>query len=158
MRINNEDIARMARQLRDEENSQQHVAPWRRRQSHFQVPTWLVAIPAATFIGFFIGLWTSSKMPDTDSLAAIVDTVYVTVEKSETASDSVQRGLAALNEQQLDTAVSIPPSQTVALSAGRSKASHRRPKAAPPVQPAVTATVGRSIADDHIRYDLLVKN
>ena len=142
MKIDNQDIIRTARQLRDEENQQLHVGPWNRRRSHFHVPTWLVAIPAAAIIGFVLGLWTQDSKQGNESLTALVDTVYIKVPTPQPSQDSIAQ--AVLCEQNV-TEDKAPSAQKHSVS--------RRP-APNSQQPAV----GRPVADDHIRYDLLVRN
>ena len=130
MKIDNQDIICMARQLRDEENAQLHVHPWHRHR-RFRIPTWLVAIPAAAFIGFALGIWTQSRTQSAAPLTALVDTVYIKVPATQPRQDTV-------------VATPLP---------SRGKATGRRISGNTP-QP----TVGRSLADDHSRYDLLVRN
>ena len=77
MKIDNQDIIRTAQQLRDEENEQLDIRPWNRHRSHFRIPSWLVAIPAAAFIGFILGIWTKSSNQQDTPLTALVDTVYI---------------------------------------------------------------------------------
>lgn len=134
MRIDNQDIIRTAQQLRDEENQQLHVPAWNRHRSHLHIPAWLVAIPAAVFIGFILGNWTKTDSPSTTPLTALVDTVYIKVPDPQPSQDSV--------------AQVIPDTQAPKSTQTARTTRHR------PVQP----TVGRPVADDHIRYDLLVKN
>lgn len=136
MEINNQDIIRMTRQLRDEENQQLHVRPWKRRR-HFSLPSWLVTIPAAAAVGFFLGVWTNSQSEKIEPLTAIVDTVYV-------SEGNIDRDTVAAPS----TPVVVPP------SAPKSKPvrAHSRKK------PQRSNTEGRSMIDDKIRYDLLVKN
>ncbi|MBO4451484.1 MAG: hypothetical protein J5770_03595 [Bacteroidaceae bacterium] len=136
MKIDNQDIIRTARQLRDEENEQLHVCPefnYTRPWRH--VPSWLIAIPAAAVIGFFIGLWTQAGTENDAPLTALVDTVYIKVPASQPPQDTVTQVVPA--------APAPAPRQTAHASA-----KSRNP------QP----SIGRSVADDHIRYDLLVRN
>lgn len=143
MKIDNQDIIRAARQLRDEENEQLNVRPWNRHRSHFHVPTWLVAIPAAAIIGFVLGLWTQDNKQGNESLTALVDTVYIKVSDPKPSQDSV--------------AQAIPASQTPAVShpvTRRAVPSHPRTT----VPPYPRSPVGRPVAEDNIRYDLLVRN
>jgi hypothetical protein len=135
MRIDNQDIVRAARKLRDEENGQLRVRPWS-RQHHFHTPAWLVAIPAAVFVGFVLGLWTHAYKQDKTPLTALVDTVYIEVPTSEKPQQEPA--------PQPVPAVSFPaPKRAV-----RPSAPHPRPQQA----------VGTPVTNDHIRYDLLVRN
>lgn len=139
MKIDNQDIIRTARQLREEENAELHVSPWNRHR-HFHVPTWLVAIPAAAIIGFVLGLWTQANNNSDVPLTAFVDTVYIKVPTPQPQQDSVAQALPATSTP---TATKPAPKQTV-----------RTTSASAPSR----KTVGRPVADDHIRYDLLVRN
>ncbi len=135
MKIDNQDIIRMARQLRDEENAQLNVRPWHRHR-RFRIPTWLVAIPAAAFIGFALGIWTQSRTQSAAPLTALVDTVYIKVPAPKDSS-----------------AAPLLPSSGKATGrrvSGNGAVGYRHSTPTP--------TVGRSLADDHIRYDLLVRN
>ena len=139
MKIDNQDIIRTARQLRDEENEQLHVSLWSHHR-HFHVPTWLVAIPAAAIIGFVFGLWTQANSHSDVPLTALVDTVYIKVPTPQPQQDSVVQAIPTTST----TTVTKPsPRQTV-----------RTASSSNPTQ----KEYGRSVADDHIRYDLLVKN
>ena len=133
MKIEDKDIIRTAQQLRDEQNAQFHVRPWN-RHSHFYIPTWLVAIPAAAIIGFVLGIWTNVSSPKEAQLTALVDTVYIKVPEKVNEPDTIVQTVT--KQKEAPTIKPIP-----------SAVRHIRP-----------TTVGRSIADDKIRYDLLVKN
>ena len=135
MKIEDKDIIRAAQQLRDEQNVQLHVRPWS-RHSHFNIPAWLVAVPAAAIIGFMLGIWTNSSNTQDAPLTALVDTVYIKVPEKVVEPDTM---VQTATKQQVSS--DVKPIST--SSAFR----HIRPTA-----------VGRSIADDKIRYDLLVKN
>ena len=136
MKIDNQDIIRTIRQLRDEENTELHVSSWNRHHHHFHVPTWLVAIPAATIIGFVLGIWTNVNNPKEAQLSSLVDTVYIKVpEKVKEPETIVQPNI---NKKEAPT---IKPKATT------SSARHIRP-----------TIIGHSIADDKIRYDLLVRD
>ena len=139
MKIDNQDIIRTARQLRDEENAELHVSPWNRHR-HFHVPTWLVAIPAAAIIGFVLGLWTQTNTNGDVPLTALVDTVYIKVPSPQPQQDSVAQ---AMPTPTATAATKTSPKQTI--------------RTAPSSNP-TQKEYGRPVADDHIRYDLLVKN
>ena len=139
MKIDNQEIIRTARQLRDEENAELHVSPWNRHR-HFHVPTWLAAIPAAAIIGFVLGLWTQANSHSDVPLTAFVDTVYIKVPTPQPQQDSVAQTIPV---KTTPTVTKPSPRQTV-----------RTTSASAPSR----KTVGRPVADDHIRYDLLVKN
>jgi len=134
MKINEEDIIRAACQLRDEDNEQLYVRPWNRRR-RFHIPAWLAAVPAAAVVGFVLGVWTNAAQKDAPSLTALVDTVYITVPDRTTSCD---------------TSVSISPVQVPTTL--QKPQPHRAAKMDVPV------AVGKSVADDMIRYDLLVMN
>ena len=146
MRIDNQDIIRVAQQLRDEENAQLSVGPWSRQRHHFHVPTWLVAIPAAVIIGFVLGIWTQKSNQSDAPLTALVDTVYVKVYTSQSQQDSVCQAVH-VEQNASEGVTSVLPKPTPRQTVRRSTAS-------PIAQPAV----GSPVADDHIRYDLLVRN
>ena len=139
MKIDNQDIIRTARQLRDEENAKLHVSPWN-RHSHFHVPTWLVAIPAAAIIGFVLGLWTQANTNSYTPLTALVDTVYIKVPTPQPQQDTMAQAIPATSTS---TVTKPAPKQTV-RSASSSNPTQKK--------------YGRPVADDHIRYDLLVRN
>ena len=140
MKIDNQDIIRTAQQLRDEDNQQLHVNPWNRQHNHFHVPTWLVAIPAAAIIGFVLGLWTQHHSNDNAPLTALVDTVYIKVPEQQPKQDSVI--------QAIPVAQTPVVSKPIVKSAVRTSTNNSRQQ----------TTVGRSVAEDQIRYDLLVMN
>ena len=133
MKIENKDIIYAAQQLRDEQNAQLHIRPWNHRR-HFHVPSWLVAVPAAAIIGFVLGIWTNDNSPKEAQLTALVDTVYIKVPEKVNEPDTIVQTVTKQKEAPI-----IKPIPSAVR--------HIRP-----------TTVGRSIADDKIRYDLLVKN
>ena len=136
MKIDNQDLIRTAQQLCNEENKQLNVRPWSSHRSHFRIPSWLVAIPAAVFIGFILGIWTKSSNQSEVPLTAHVDTVYIKVSDPQPQQESMPQV--------------VPAVQTSDVSRPAPKRANR---------PSITKTVtGRSVADDQIRYDLLVRN
>ena len=134
MKITDQDIIRTARELCDEQNEQLHVGSWSRRH-YFHVPTWLVAIPAAAIIGFVIGVWTQSNSTTDEPLTALTDTIYIKVRETAASSDTANHVVAS------KTAPTIKRVKTTTTS-------RKNP----------SITTGRSVTDDKIRYDLLVKN
>lgn len=134
MKITDQDIIRTARELCDEQNEQLHVGSWSRRH-HFHVPTWLVAIPAAAIIGFVLGIWTKSHTLTDAPLTALTDTIYIKVR---------------------DTAVS--PDTAIHVSASKKEPTVKQVRTTTAYRKNPPVTTGRSVTDDKIRYDLLVKN
>lgn len=136
MNITDQDIIRTARQLRDEENEQLHVRPeFNRTRPWRRIPSWLIAIPAAAIVGFFVGIWTEGSQNDAP-LTARVDTVYVQMPVSQpTEGDTVYQPIQTMR-------VSVSNNTTHPSSTTRS----------------TSPSHGRSVAEDNIRYDLLVMN
>ena len=139
MKVTEQDIARTARQMRDEENEQLNIQPWNRHRRH-HLPTWIVAIPAAAIIGFVFGFWTKSANQLDAPLTALVDTIYIKVHDPQPRQDTI--------------AQVIPAVQTPARPRGfvRSRGT------ATPASSRPKPILGRPVSDDHIRYDLLVRN
>ena len=140
MKIDNQDIIRTAQQLRDEDNQQLHVSPWNRHR-RFRIPNWIVAIPAAAIIGFVLGIWTQADSKGDSTLTALVDTVYIKVPVTPSSQDSVIPSHTATAQKPV---VSTPVTKPTAST--------------PSSKDRLLPSSGRSVADDHIRYDLLVKN
>ena len=143
MKIDNQDIIRVARQLRDEENEQLNVrSVFNRAKPRRQLSTWLVTIPAAAIIGFVLGFWCHgfTQLTSVAPLTALVDTVYIKVHDSQPSQDSV--------------AQVIPAVHTPAVS----KRTTRRAVRPSSVSTQPQTALGRPVAADHIRYDLLVVN
>ena len=134
MRIDNQDIIRTAQQLRDEDNEQLNIRPWNRHRSHLRIPSWLVAIPAAVFIGFVLGIWTQAGSQTNAPMTALVDTVYIKVPEPQPQSQPAFQATVVQTESQSSV----------------QKRSTRTPQH--------TKATGRPLSDDQIRYDLLVKN
>ena len=130
MKITDQDIIRTAQQLRDEENDQLRVTHWH-RQHRFRVPSWLVAIPAAAFLGFLLGMWFDGETKSDMPLTAMTDTVYVKVTEPTVNADTVTHA--------------APQPINVRTKASKVKRSSHH-------------SSGHSIAEDKIRYDLLVRN
>ncbi len=131
--VKDQDIIRAARQLRDEENEKLRVRRWQ-RGNHSRFQGWLTAVPAAAIIGFLLGIWTSSASHDDNNMTALVDTVYVKVHDTQTNTDTIRQ-------------VSEPQSKPVKQS--KKSVAKQKPRNIP---------TGHSMADDKIRYDLLVRN
>jgi hypothetical protein len=142
MKITEQDIVRTARKLRDEENQQLNVEQWnshRRSSRGFAIPTppaWFVAIPAAAIVGFMLGFWTNSSSKLDSTLTAIVDTVYIKVHDPQPQQDTIAQ----------------PPRSP---QKSQKPQSSQKPQKSQKSQP---TTVGRPVANDNIRYDLLVRN
>lgn len=132
MKITEQDIIRTARQLRDEENAELHIRPWNRRARGLARPvhTWLVAVPAAAIIGFVLGFWTRSNSAADAPLTALADTIYIKVR------DSIDNGKVEIEDGKPKVEKTAP------------RRNRRKP----------STVNGRPVADDHIRYDLLVSN
>ena len=140
MKIDNQDIIRTAQQLRDEDNQQLHVSPCNRHR-RFRIPNWIVAIPAAAIIGFVLGIWTQAERKGDSTLTALVDTVYIKVPVTPSSQDSViPSHTAAVQKPVVSTPVTRPTAST------------------PSSKDRQLPSSGRSVVDDHIRYDLLVRN
>ena len=129
MKITDQDIVRTTQKLRDEGNNQMTVRPWNRRHRHFRIPTWLVATPAAAFVGFAFGIWTQVHKQTETSPTALVDTIYIKVP------------------------VPQPPQQQAVVEAVPAIQGTAPKRAARPKQ-----TLGHPASEDNIRYDLLVCN
>ena len=138
MKIDSENIIRTAQQIRDEENIQQTIRPWNRHRSHLRIPSWLVAIPAAIFIGFILGVWTKRSNQQDAPLTAMVDTVYIKVPTPAPAPVPVLQETPA--PQPANTQQAAIQKRSPRKAAAQKKAT------------------GRPVAEDHIRYDLLVRN
>lgn len=130
MKITDQDIIRTAQQLRDEENDQLRVTHWHRHH-HLRVPSWLVAIPAAAFLGFLLGVWFDGETKSDMPLTAMTDTVYVKVAEPTVNADTVTHA--------------APQPVNVRTKASKVKRSSHH-------------SSGQSLAEDKIRYDLLVQN
>ena len=73
--MSNDDIIAMARRIREEENNQLQVRPWKSRSRM----AWYIAVPAACLVGFFLGyfLRPTGDTPQGLTAFATTDTVYV---------------------------------------------------------------------------------
>jgi hypothetical protein len=138
MKLYNQQIIDAARRQRDLDTSSMKVKPWTTRRLHFQIPVWLVALPAAAIVGFFFGLFVHNPFFDeTGQFMATVDTVYVTRE------------------------VMVPQTpDTVVRYMERPKVTRTVKTVKPAVVTASVASApitGRSIDQDDIDYTMLVK-
>lgn len=147
MKVTEQDIIRTARLLRDEENEQLHVTPWGHRPRRFA--TWLIAVPAAAILGFVFGFWTKSNSQIDASLTALVDTIYIKVHDPQPLQDTIAQ-LTPKPQHPAPTTQKAPPAAQSfrPLPGASSAAAQHRPQ---PV-------LGRPVAEDNIRYDLLVRN
>ena len=129
--MSNEDIIAMACRIREDENAQLHVRPWKSRSRI----AWYVAIPAACLVSFFLGylLRPDSTGGNPQGLTAqtTTDTVYV----HEVVHDTIYQ-----------TTDPHRPVRPRPLTASTSSASQEGRK------------IGISVLEDNIRYDLLAAN
>lgn len=136
MKINDKDIARMARRMRDEENGSLHVRRWRRNRK--SMPQWLVALPAAAVIGFLAGFFTGSKSEPEDMrmLSQRIDTLYITrqAEKPESADSGTLKNTGLAIETKSNS-----PGTSARRDSSKSK-----------------YVTGLPASKDGIRYDMLV--
>ena len=140
MKITEQDIAQAARQLRDEENAKLQVPKFSNskssnsKSSNSKIRYFL---PAAAVIGFVLGYLTPrTETLEESPLTALVDTVYIKVH--ELKEDTLPR------PEDL-----VSPKTETPVKGGRiDRASRRHPAPA----------TGIPVADDKIRYDLLVLN
>ena len=91
-------------------------------------------------IGFVLGIWTQANANSDTPLTAFVDTIYIKVPTPQPQQDSVVQAVPAASTP---TVTKSGPKQVV-----------RTTSASTPSR----KTVGCPVTDDHIRYDLLVKN
>lgn len=143
MKITDQQIVDSARLLRDEENARLHVSPWNNRRH--RLPQWLVAVPAAAFIGFLLGMWTQSGMQAGPDLLTRLDTVYVTVAEPPSHTDT-----AVVLVKKSDNVQTRRPTKVREIGKEDSGSAW-------PVSPR-QKEVGLPVSEDNIRYDLLVRN
>lgn len=143
--INEQDIARIARELCDEENQQLHVSPWSRHR-RFRIPAWVTVIPAAAIVGFLLGIWTNTHMSPETPMTALVDTVYVKVKETIPPRDTAQ-------SSPLPQTKSVSARQVRTKWRGTPENNRMKSSQQTPVMP-----TGQPILSDKIRYDLLVTN
>ena len=170
MKITDQDIIRTAKNLRDEENEQLHVAPWHSHR-RFHVPAWLVAVPAAAVIGFLFGLWVNSASKPDAPLTAMTDTVYIKVKetpdlKEERGERREEREYSGARDKEQgiiiqETGKTTGVRRHVGNGRGQESADKSQENSLSsllsPLSSEVSPT-GHSIADDKIRYDLLLVN
>ena len=170
MKITDQDIIRTAQNLRDEEYEQLHVAPWHSHR-RFHVPAWLVAVPAAAVIGFLFGLWVNSSSKPDATLTAMTDTVYIKVKEapSDLKEERGERRKKREYSGTRDKVQGVSIQETGKSMGVRRHVGNGRQENADrsqenslssllsPLSSEVSPT-GHSIADDKIRYDLLLVN
>ena len=136
MRITEQDIAQAARQLRDEENAKLQVPKLSNGKSSNSKIKY--SLPAAAIVGFVLGYLTPrTETLEESPLTALVDTVYIKVH--ELKEDTLPR------PEDL-----VSPKTETPVKGGKNieRTSRRHPAPA----------TGIPVADDKIRYDLLVLN
>ena len=125
--MSNDDIIAIARSIREEDNSQLHVRPWKSSRRRI---AWYIALPAACVVSFVLGYClrpASNTETPHDLTAQTADTIY-------------------LREVMHDT-VYLTTSHDALHPHSTSK----------PSQPAngESRKIGVSVLEDNIRYDLL---
>ena len=72
--MSNDDIIAMARRIREEENSQLQVRPWKSRSKM----AWYITVPAACLVSFFLGYLLKPSNDAPQGLVSVAtDTIYV---------------------------------------------------------------------------------
>lgn len=127
--MSNEDIIAMACRIREDENAQLHVRPWKSRSRI----AWCVAIPAACVVSFFLGYLlrpdSTGGTPQGLTAQTTTDTVYVQVHDTIYQTTDVHK-----------------PVRPRPITASTSSAPQEGRK------------IGISVLEDNIRYDLLAAN
>ena len=126
--ISNDDIIAIARSIREEDNSQLHVRPWKSSRRRI---AWYIALPAACVISFIFG-YCLRPTPHADApheltAQTITDTIYL----REVVHDTVYRTTSHDALLLHSTSTSTQPA-------------NEEPR-----------KIGVSVLEDNIRYDLL---
>lgn len=126
--ISNDDIIAIARSIREEDNSQLHVRPWKSSRRRI---AWYVALPAACVISFILG-YCLRPTPHADTphdLTAQIatDTIYLREVVHDTVYQTTSHDALHLHS----TSTSSQPT-------------NKEPR-----------KIGISVLEDNIRYDLL---
>lgn len=126
--MSNDDIIAIARRIREEDNSQLHVRPWKSSRRRI---AWYIALPAASVISFVLGYClrptTKADTPHDLTAQTTTDTVYL----REIVHDTVFR------------TTSHDPLHPRSISTSSQPANEEPRK------------IGVSVLEDNIRYDLL---
>ena len=126
--MSNDDIIAIARSIREEDNSQLHVRPWKSSRRRI---AWYIALPAACVISFIFG-YCLRPTPHVDTphdltAQTITDTIYL----REVVYDTVYRTTSHDALHLHSTSTSSQPA-------------NEEPR-----------KIGVSVLEDNIRYDLL---
>lgn len=126
--MSNDDIIAIARSIREEDNSQLHVRPWKSSRRRI---AWYIALPAACVISFIFGYCLRptpmTETPHDLTAQTITDTIYL----REVVHDTVYRTTSH---------DALHPHSTSTLS----QPANEEPR-----------KIGVSVLEDNIRYDLL---
>ena len=129
--LSNDDIIAIARSIREEDNSQLHVRPWKSSRRRI---AWYVALPAACIVSFILG-YCLRPTPHADTphdltAQTATDTVYL----REVVYDTVYQTTShdALHPHSTSTS---------------SQPTNKEPR-----------KIGISVLEDNIRYDLLASS
>ena len=126
--MSNDDIIAIARSIREEDNSQLHVRPWKSSRRRI---AWYIALPAACVVSFIFG-YCLRPTPHVDTphdltAQTITDTIYL----REVVHDTVYRTTSHDALLLHSTSTSTP-------------SANEEPR-----------KIGVSVLEDNIRYDLL---
>jgi hypothetical protein len=126
--MSNDDIIAIARSIREEDNSQLHVRPWKSSRRRI---AWYVALPAACVISFILG-YCLRPTPHADTPHELT---------AQTATDTVY-----LREVVYDTVYQTTSHDALHLhsTSTSSQPTNKEPR-----------KIGISVLEDNIRYDLL---
>ena len=125
--MSNDDIIAIARSIREEDNNQLHVRPWKSSRRRI---AWYIALPAACVISFVLGYClrpASNTETQHDLTAQTADTIYLREVMHDTVYLTTSHDALHLHSTSTST-----------------QAANEKPR-----------KIGVSVLEDNIRYDLL---
>ena len=131
--LSHEDIITIARDIREEDNAQLHVRPWKSSRNS---TAWYIAIPAAAcLVGIILGYCLHPALNENDPQGLTAHTTTDTVYVHEVVHDTIY--------QTTDVHRPVRPRPITASTQSPSKEPRK---------------IGVSVLEDNIRYDLLASN
>ena len=154
MKVTEKDIIQMAQTLRDEENQQLKPRSWNNPRRH--LPLWIASVSAAAVVGFVLGVFVTSHTQTEVPLLAKADTIYVEVPASmpDTATAIIE-SIPATTDTPTGYQQSTNQRKVNKVRTNREQGRGVRKQAATRHSPIPEREMGRSVAEDRIRYDLL---
>ncbi|MBQ9286114.1 MAG: hypothetical protein IJ209_07535 [Bacteroidaceae bacterium] len=158
MNITDSDILSAARELRDEQNANLHVAPNPLKRRPAPTPLWWAATAAALAVGFFAGMNLPGSLTPASSLVeGNAEQLVASRNESPSLGEGIGEAQPAIIREIIHEVVHDTIYETRIVRVPVQQVMTAQAEPAPPPAPSASSG-GCSMLCDDIRYDLLAGN